>query len=295
MLERDERTVLASSLPMRAEERDLFDFFSSVGEVVDVRMILDRSTRRSRGMAFIEFATQEEATAALALTGAELKGQAVQVRASEAQKNAAWAAQQAVKAQQAPPADYPPGMGPPPAGMVIPPMPPLSGKLLVANIAPIVNEEQLRTLFASIGEIANVHFTPSPDGQIAGSATVTLSDPELSTTAIAQLNGLQIASRPLIVATAPSEAPPMPPPPMPMQINAAQANAADVQASATALAAEAVAKAKAAEKLEEVKDGAWLPAPTVPHTHAARAPKREGEEYIHVGPSCPPAGGSIHQ
>lgn len=35
--------------------RDLEDFFSSVGHVRDVRIITDSKTRRSKGIAYVEF------------------------------------------------------------------------------------------------------------------------------------------------------------------------------------------------------------------------------------------------
>lgn len=55
-LDRDTRTVFAYNLNLKAEERDLFEFFSQAGEVADVKMIMDRNTRRSKGFAYIEMA-----------------------------------------------------------------------------------------------------------------------------------------------------------------------------------------------------------------------------------------------
>lgn len=53
-LDRDTRTVFAYNLNLKAEERDLFEFFSRAGRVSDVRIIMDRNTRKSKGFAYIE-------------------------------------------------------------------------------------------------------------------------------------------------------------------------------------------------------------------------------------------------
>ena len=57
-LDRDIRTVFAYNLPLRADERDLFKFFSGAGLVEDVRIITDRNTRKSKGFAYIEYANR---------------------------------------------------------------------------------------------------------------------------------------------------------------------------------------------------------------------------------------------
>lgn len=54
-LDRDTRTVFAYNLSLKADERDLFDFFSEAGSVVDIRIICDRHTKRSKGFAYIEY------------------------------------------------------------------------------------------------------------------------------------------------------------------------------------------------------------------------------------------------
>ncbi|KAI4374172.1 hypothetical protein MLD38_012197 [Melastoma candidum] len=39
--ERDQRTVFAYQMPLKATERDVYDFFSKAGKVRDVRLIMD--------------------------------------------------------------------------------------------------------------------------------------------------------------------------------------------------------------------------------------------------------------
>ena len=46
-------------------ENDLQDYFSQAGVVTSVNLMLDKMTGKSRGFAFIEFATPEEASKAV--------------------------------------------------------------------------------------------------------------------------------------------------------------------------------------------------------------------------------------
>lgn len=59
MEERDARTVFCMQLSSRIRSRDLEDFFSVVGKVNDVRIITDTKTRRSKGIAYVEFCDVE--------------------------------------------------------------------------------------------------------------------------------------------------------------------------------------------------------------------------------------------
>ncbi len=60
-LDRDIRTVFAYNLPLKAEERDLFEFFSKAGPIEDVKIIMDRNTRKSKGFAYIEYTNKVRA------------------------------------------------------------------------------------------------------------------------------------------------------------------------------------------------------------------------------------------
>ncbi len=57
-LDRDIRTIFAYNLPLKASEKELFQFFSSAGQIADVRIIVDRNTRKSKGFAYIEYANR---------------------------------------------------------------------------------------------------------------------------------------------------------------------------------------------------------------------------------------------
>nr|XP_019708532.2 RNA-binding protein 39 isoform X2 [Elaeis guineensis] len=85
--ERDQRTVFAYQMPLKATERDIYEFFSKAGKVRDVRLIMDRNSRRSKGVGYIEFYDAMSVPMAIALCGQLLLGQPVMVKPSEAEKN----------------------------------------------------------------------------------------------------------------------------------------------------------------------------------------------------------------
>ncbi len=57
--------LFVGNLSFQTAENDLQDYFSQAGSVTSVNLMLDKMTGRSRGFAFIEFATPEEANKAV--------------------------------------------------------------------------------------------------------------------------------------------------------------------------------------------------------------------------------------
>ncbi len=57
--------LFVGNLSFQTAENDLQDYFSQAGSVTSVNLMLDKMTGRSRGFAFIEFATPEEASKAV--------------------------------------------------------------------------------------------------------------------------------------------------------------------------------------------------------------------------------------
>lgn len=53
--ERDSRTVFVMQLSQRARAKDIEEFFSSVGKIRDLKLILCNKTRRFKGIAYVEF------------------------------------------------------------------------------------------------------------------------------------------------------------------------------------------------------------------------------------------------
>lgn len=57
--------LFVGNLSYQTAENDLQDYFAQAGAVKSVNLMLDKMTGRSRGFAFIEFASMEEATKAI--------------------------------------------------------------------------------------------------------------------------------------------------------------------------------------------------------------------------------------
>lgn len=74
-------------LSQRVRARDVEEFFSSVGKIKDVRLIVCNKTRRFKGIAYVEFKEIDSVSLALGLNGQKLCGVPVIVQPSQAEKN----------------------------------------------------------------------------------------------------------------------------------------------------------------------------------------------------------------
>ena len=75
------------SLPYSTTEQQLTELFSQHGTVQSAKVIMDRFTGQSRGFAFVEMATSEEAQKAIAaLHGTELGGRTLVVNEARPQE-----------------------------------------------------------------------------------------------------------------------------------------------------------------------------------------------------------------
>ena len=57
--------LFVGNLSYQTGENDLQDYFAQAGTVTSVNLMLDKVTGKSRGFAFVEFATPEEAAKAV--------------------------------------------------------------------------------------------------------------------------------------------------------------------------------------------------------------------------------------
>ena len=74
-MERHAATVYIANLPWRTTEDELGELFAGFGKVVDVRVIQDPVTGRSRGYGFVELEDSESVEQAVAaLNGREFNG-----------------------------------------------------------------------------------------------------------------------------------------------------------------------------------------------------------------------------
>ena len=61
----NQNRLFVGNLSYQTMENDLQDYFSQAGVVTSVNLMLDKVTGKSRGFAFVEFATAEEANKAV--------------------------------------------------------------------------------------------------------------------------------------------------------------------------------------------------------------------------------------
>jgi len=76
----NENRLFVGNLSYQTGENDLQDYFSKAGAVTSVSLMLDRVTGKSRGFAFVEFATPAEAQKAIEqFHNKEFQGRAITV------------------------------------------------------------------------------------------------------------------------------------------------------------------------------------------------------------------------
>jgi len=81
------KKLFVGSLSWNATDQMLQDLFSQVGQVVSVAIIKDKYTGKSKGFAFIEMSTEEEAEKAIQeLNGKSVDGRAINISAALPQK-----------------------------------------------------------------------------------------------------------------------------------------------------------------------------------------------------------------
>ncbi|KAF9618517.1 hypothetical protein IFM89_001918 [Coptis chinensis] len=181
--ERDQRTVFAYQISLKADEKDVFQFFSRAGKVRDVRLIMDRNSRRSKGVGYIEFYDVMSVPMAIALSGQLLLGLPVMVKPSEAEKNLVQSTTAVVG----------------PGGSIGP----YSGgarRLYVGNLHFNITEDQLRQVFEPFGAVELVQLPLDESGHCKGFGFVQFARLEDARNA-QNLNGqLDIAGRTIKVS-----------------------------------------------------------------------------------------------
>uniref|UniRef100_UPI00398F5111 RNA-binding protein 39-like n=1 Tax=Pristiophorus japonicus TaxID=55135 RepID=UPI00398F5111 len=175
--ERDSCTVLCLQFSGHIRPRDLEDFFSSVGKVRDVKIISDRSSHRSKGIAYVEFYDIASVALAIALSGQRLLGVPIIVQASQAEKNRPTAtASNQLKGLDGP------------------------MRLYVGSLHSNITDDMLRGIFQPFGKIDSLHLIKDPDTGISrGYGFVTFAETECAQRALEQLHGFEVAGRVLKV------------------------------------------------------------------------------------------------
>ncbi|GIY50227.1 hypothetical protein CDAR_319091 [Caerostris darwini] len=175
--DRDLRTIFCMRLSQKVRARDLEEFFSSVGPVRDVKIIMDNKTRRSKGIAYVEFQSVDSIPLALALNETELMGYKIQIQLSQAEKNRAAASASSVVRGT-------PG-----------PM-----RLYVGSLHFNITEDMLRGIFEPFGKIERIELIKDTEtNRSKGYGFISFYDSEDAKKALEQLNGFELAGRPMKV------------------------------------------------------------------------------------------------
>ncbi|CAN1276397.1 RNA-binding protein 39 [Linum perenne] len=183
--ERDQRTVFAYQICLKADERDVYEFFSRAGKVRDVRLIMDRNSRRSKGVGYIEFYDVMSVPMAIALSGQPLRGVPVMVKPSEAEKNLVQSTATA-------------SVGP---GGAVNPYSGGARRLYVGNLHFNITEDQLRQVFEPFGTVELVQLPVDETGHCKGFGFIQFARLEDAKNAL-NLNGqVEIAGRPIKVSS----------------------------------------------------------------------------------------------
>jgi len=169
--------VFCMQLAARIRVRDLEDFFSAIGKVREVRLIMDNKTRRHKGIAYIEFQEITSVPLALALSGQKLCGVPIVIQPTQAEKNRVATNTSAVQ-----------------RGFTGP------MRLYVGSLHFNITEDMLRGIFEPFGRIDKIELMRDLEtGRSKGYGFISFHDSEDAKKALEQLNGFELAGRPMKV------------------------------------------------------------------------------------------------
>ncbi|XP_072990552.1 uncharacterized protein [Typha latifolia] len=83
----DQCTAFISNINPEANEEHLRHFFSDIGGVTAIRLLRDKFTGKSRGLAYVEFSDNEHLTSAIAKNKQKLLGKRLSIARSDPKKN----------------------------------------------------------------------------------------------------------------------------------------------------------------------------------------------------------------
>jgi len=169
-------------LSQRVRARDIEEFFSSVGKIKDVKLIICNKTRRFKGIAYVEFKDIESVTLAMGLAGQKLLGVPVVVQPSQAEKNRAASYGQEMSMGAQANGGRPNDKGP--------------MRLYVGSLHFNITEEMLQGIFEPFGKIQSIQLIMDQETQRSkGYGFITYAEAEDAKKALEQMNGFELAGR----------------------------------------------------------------------------------------------------
>lgn len=186
MKDRAACTIFVSAIHPRIEEEDLFEFFSLVGRVEDIQLIRDQRTGKSKGLAYVEFSTVEDAQKSQVLNGQLLGGYPIQVQMPKTAASNSSSSSKQKEEKKAPPPELIDGI-----------------RIYVGSLNFAVNENDLRPIFEAFGPIVSMEIhRDSMTGQSKGFGFIFYRNKADGETAMAALDGYEVAGRKIKVGYA---------------------------------------------------------------------------------------------
>lgn len=170
--ERDSRTVFVMQVGARCSERDVEDFFNKVGQVSDVRLIADRNSRRSKGIAYVEFTNKDTVDLAIQLTGQKIQGQPVIIQRTQAEKNRLAELQEKMKKANAGPT-----------------------KVHISCLHANISEVMIKAVLEPFGQVEELELLKDELGKSKGEAVADFKEPESAKQVADHLNGFVLAGK----------------------------------------------------------------------------------------------------
>ena len=191
--QRDRRTVFVQQLSVKCTDRDLFNFFTENScPTRNARIVLDKYTRKSKGVAYVEFYEEESVKVAMKLTGKKLVGVPVIVELTETEKNRIAQEAASLNASNATgtnsTATATSSTKPTPSDDLV--------RLYIGSLHPSLTESELNQLFEPFGQIESVELLKDErSGVSKGVAFVQYKRPGGARMALEALNGFELAGR----------------------------------------------------------------------------------------------------
>ena len=183
--QRDRRTVFVQQLAVRCTDADLTEFFNQNNcPVRQSKLVMDKYTRRSKGVAYVEFFEEESVKAALKLTGSKLFGVPMIVELTETEKNRL--AEEAAAAQ----------------AKINSIAEETFTRLYVGSLHPSLNEQDLKGVFEPFGQLTGLELLRDvQSGASKGVAYIQFARGESAKRALEALNGFELAGKKIRVGS----------------------------------------------------------------------------------------------
>lgn len=202
---RDDLTVLVLQLPLKASEIDIYKFFSDnqCGKIRDIRIIKDPKNGKSKGVAYVEFYSEESKFKALAQSGKPVLGNPLKIQPSQAEKNRAHAVAKQNKIVR------------PYIGNELPPEKAAElardreiNRIYIEGLVGGLNDIQeadLKELFSPFGEIEFLDLRRDPKTlKCKGFAMIQYKNSKDAKAALEMMDGFQINNQKIVVSQTPT-------------------------------------------------------------------------------------------